>query len=325
MQLRFQDKEYFFHNLAQVLDSGIPIQNALKHLAAGRDRAALIAKKLLSGEKNGISPALAETGFSQMDAEICAAGEQSGCIVTACKRLSEYYSNLAAGRRRILTASAYPLFVFHLGAVILSVPTAVLKGEFAAFFGSIFSILGVAYAVAGGCILLLSLARRVFRSRAGASRMILKIPVLGDLLLTAALSRFCLVLSLGIRSADGILASLSRAGRASQSAWIAAASEKAVSDIRQGASFAEALRHSDVFPADLERGFETAEISGRLDEEMSRWADIYRNRFFARVEVLSSWLPRLIYLGVLLLITIRIFDVVSQMSGAFSEALDYEN
>lgn len=302
MQLRFTDKEHFFHDLAQLLRSGIPFQRALEHLGAGRERSAGTARKLSPLVADGVSSAFAAAGFARLDVGILAAGEQSGRLLDACVRLSEYYGSLAACRRRILSASAYPVFVFHLAAVLLAIPAAIQEGGFGGFLRQVALTLGCAYAVAGAAVLGAHLARRAVRDSVVAERAICCIPAVGGLFSFGALSRFCLVLSLGIRSADGVLASILRAGRASRSAGLEAASARIVPEVREGAGFAEAIRQSHAFPPDLERGFEVAEASGRLDEEAGRWANIYQARFFRRIDALGVWIPRLLFLIVALVV-----------------------
>lgn len=322
MQLRFQDKEHFFHDTAQMLQSGIPLQRAMEHLASGRDRAAAAARIAAPIINNGLDEALRKSGFSTVDSEILSAGEQSGRMEEACRQLAEYYSHLAAGRRRAISASLYPLFILHLGAILLSIPPAIISGGFPEFLKQVILFLGAAYLIGG---LLAFLAWRVavaFRKSPRADVLLRRLPVAGGFLWEAALARFCLVLSLGIRSAGGVLSSLQRAGRASKCALIEEGSDQAVTAIRSGSGFAEALRTSTAFPADLERTFHVAEASGRLEEEITRWAGIYRERFFQRIESLTTWLPRILYLIVVGLVVVRMFSLISQVTGAFSAVLD---
>jgi type II secretory pathway component PulF len=81
-------------------------------------------------------------------------------------------------------------------------------------------------------------------------------------------------------------------------------------------------RGSKAFPTDLERAFHVAEASGRLEEEISRWAGIYRDRFFRCIESLTEWLPRILYLLIVALVVLHMFTLISQITGAFSAVLD---
>ncbi len=322
MQLRFQDKEHFFHDTTEMLRTGLPLEEAWGHLARGRDRAADAARIAGPLVNDGLQPALEAAGFSKADCEILLAGEQSGRLEQACRELAGLYAQLAAGRSRVIRASLYPLFILHLAAILLAIPGAVIDQNPATFFIQVAVFLGIAYVVAGGVVLGIWLVRRAMASSITADRRLARIPWLGGFFRNAALSRFCLVLSLGIRSADGVLASLGRAGRASGSASIDAASATAITAIRAGSGFAEALASTRDFPADLERAFHVAEASGRLESEISRWAEIYRTRLFQRIESLASWLPKVLYLFVVALTVMRIFALVSQVSGIYSSLLD---
>ena len=322
MQLRFQDKEHFFHDTAQMLRSGIPLQRALEHLALGRDRAAAAARKASPRVNEGLDAALNAGGFSIVDREILAAGEQSGRLEEAFRELADYYAHLAIGRNKAVAASLYPVFILHLGALLLSIPPAIIAGSLTKFFSQVALFLGAAYLAGGLFVLAFWFIARTFQSSAAFGRLIRGVPVLGSFFWDAALARFCLVLSLGIRSADGVLSSLRRAGRASKCADVEAASEAAVPAIRSGGGFAASLAASQSFPVDLERAFHVAEASGRLDEELTRWAGIYRERFFKRIESLTEWLPRILYLLVVALVVYRMFSLISMVTSAYSSVLE---
>lgn len=324
MQLSFSDKEHFFHSLAQMLKSGIPASKALEQLAMGSGRSARSARQTAPRIADGFVEAFSSAGFSTVDVEILGAGEQSGRLEEACERLSVYYQFLAVARGRIISALGYPVFMVHLAAVLLSVPRAILAGGIEGFAKSFLEILLPVYFAAGLLFGAAVLLRKMVMSAPGAERAIRMIPVIGNLFRNAALSRFCLVLSMGIRSAVGILSCLTRAGRASRSALIQHRAELAAAEIKGGSGFAEALNGGGVFPEDLERAFRIAEASGRLDEEMARWAGIYSERFFASLEAVSAWFPRLLYLAVCVGVGLQILALANQISGEFEKAIPTE-
>lgn len=305
-----------------MLRSGIPLQRALEHLGSGRDPTAAAARIAAPIASEGLEAALKKCGFSTVDTEILSAGEQSGRLEEACRELADYYSHLAQGRRRATVASLYPVFILHLGGLLLSIPPAIIDGGFPEFLKQVAFFLGAAYAIGGLFAFLFWILAKAYRSSSLADQWIRRIPVVGGFFWNAALARFCLVLSLGIRSADGVLSSLRRAGRASQSAFMEEGAVAAVSAIRSGAGFADSLRTTRAFPADLERAFHVAEASGRLDEEITRWAGIYRERFFQRIESLTTWLPRILYLLIVALVVARMFSLIFQVAGTYSAVLD---
>jgi len=304
------------------LRSGIPLPRSLSHLATAHSRAAKAAGQLAPLVEADLPAAFSRVGFAKMDVEILDAGARSGCLDEACERLSEYYGCLATGRRQVIAASLYPIFILHFAAVMLAIPPALMKGSMEIFLRDVGIFLGIAYFLGFLVFLAVRFALRASKSDAAADQMISLFPLFGGLLRFSALSRFCLVLSLGIRSADGITSSLLRAGNASQSALVGAACKKAADSIRIGGGFSEALGRSPAFPADLKQGFHVAEVSGRLDTEMARWAAIFRERLFARIQSLAAWLPKWLYIFVLAAVAYRIFSIVSQMTGVYTEILN---
>jgi MSHA biogenesis protein MshG len=321
--LSHQDKEHFFHEIAQLLRSGIPLAHALRHVGGGRGRAAAAARAVEPLVPVGLAEAMVRGGFSGLDAGILESGEQSGRLEEACRALADYHAHLAGGRRRALAAAAYPVFILHLGAVLLSIPPAILGGGMRGFFREAGMFLAAAYLAAGVLWAAIRLASKAFASNAAADRLVSLIPLAGAFFRCAALTRFCLVLSLGIRSADGVLASLARAGNASGSARLKAGADSAIRAIRSGVGLAESLRATGDFPHDLEHALQVAETAGRLDTEIARWAGIYRERLYLRIDALSTWLPRALYLLVIALIVLRMASLISHVAGIYSQALDF--
>lgn len=305
-----------------MLRSGIPLQRALEHMSGGRGRPAEAARAACAHVHEGLASALASSGFSELDTGILTAGEQSGRLEEACRSLADYYAHLEKGRTRALAASAYPVFILHLGAILLSIPPAIMEGSFPVFLREAGVFLGAAYLAAAVVAAALWMAARGFSASDSADRLVSMIPVAGGLLRGASLARFCLVLSLGIRSAEGFLAGLTKAGAAAGSARIRTACGQAVAAIRSGSGFAAAMRSTRAFPDDLDRSLQVAEVSGRLDEEITRWAGIYRERLFRRIDAISAWLPRALYLLIILLVVLRMFALISQIAGTYSQALE---
>lgn len=305
-----------------MLRSGIPLQRAFEHMGGGRGRPAEAARTACSVVNEGLEAALASSGFSELDTGILTAGEQSGRLEEACRALADFYAHLEKERNRALAASAYPVFILHLGAILLSIPPAVVEGSLPAFLREAGLFLGTAYLAVAAVAASLWLAARGFSSGNSADRLVSRIPIVGGLLRCAALARFCLVLSLGIRSAEGFLSGLKKAGAASGSARIRTACGQAVTSIRSGSGFSAAIRSTGAFPEDLERALQVAEVSGRLEEEITRWAGIYRERLFRRIDAIAAWLPRALYLLIVLLVVLRMFSLISQITGAYSQVLD---
>lgn len=305
-----------------MLDSGVTAPKALETLARGSDRIARIAAGW--NDAGDLGSFFRSAGFAELDIELMEAGEFSGNPAEALRRLAAYYAALAAARKRVWSLSLYPIVIIHLAAVLLSIPRAILGDGAGAYMVSVLSILGPVYLAAVVAVLAWNFLASAFRTSAPAARIIGRIPLLGSILRDAAISRFCMVLSLGLRASGGILTNLERAGRASLSARIETAANHAVSEIRNGSGFAEPLVESGVFPDDLARGLHVAEVSGRIDEEMRRWAETYRNRLFTRIEAASVWIPRILYLAVCLAVALQIFSLVGTLGSEYSKLLGPE-
>lgn len=315
MQLSFREKQQFFGNLSGLLGSGATFPQVVGTLARGGDKLARFA----AGLGTDFSAAVAR--FDALDREVLLAGEQGGKLPEAAADLGAYYGELAEARARVLRLSAYPIFVLHLAALLLAVPGAILSGSGAAFFSTVAVFLGPLYVAA----LLLGLGIRVLRSAAATSvavdRALRALPFLRGLFIEPAVARFCMVMAMGVGADGRILGNLDRAGRASRSAMVAACATEAERRIRNGEGLAEALA-GRAFPSEAIRAFHVAETSGRLSAGFRDCAALFRARFFVRLETLSIWIPRLLYVIVCLVVALGIIGLALRVGSEYSQILD---
>jgi len=73
-----------------------------------------------------------------------------------------------------------------------------------------------------------------------------------------------------------------------------------------GQTPAEAIGASGKFPDMFENQYHSGEISGKLDETLKRMRQYYQEEGSRKIQTVSQWVPRLIYLGVALMIAWRI-------------------
>ncbi len=298
------------------MGSGVPFARSIETLSRGRDRVGRYAGWV------GTDFRAAVGRFEVLDREILLAGEQGGRLPEAAADLGTYYGQMADAKARVVRLSAYPVFVVHVAAVLLAIPGAILSGNAAAFGLAVAALLGPLYALAGLCVLAAAWLRRLAATSLPVDRFLRGLPFLGALYVDPSVARFCMVMAMGVGADGRLLGNLDRAGRASRSAVLSACALVAAEKIRLGEGLATAL--ATAFPAEAVRAFHLAETSGRFTAEFHSCADVYRRRFFSRLETLSLWIPRILYFVVCVVVAGGIIGLVLRMGGEYSRILNVE-
>ncbi len=302
--MQSKEKARLFHDLAQLIKSGVPFPKAVETLAkhASGDSAAVlrgISSRIKAGDR--VAEAIeAQSGqLDSLETGIIAASDTAGTLDTGLAHCASYYESLAAARVRIRGRLAYPFFVLHFAALSTALPLA---------FGEKGSI-DIAVRSAGLKIVLLWVmvavvvaVGRMLLAAARGSRLfdavLRNLPVVGPLRRAFAMSRFCSAYNMQLDAGINVYSSLDASGRASGSAVVAAAAQKASRVVSSGKSIADGIGPSGAFPEPVVRAFFIGEQTGSLDHELNRLATEYRETALRRLDAISEWLPRIILVGV---------------------------
>jgi type II secretory pathway component PulF len=326
--LNFRQREQLFHELAQLARSGVPINHAFEILSRNpRTEVAVclnaVRESITTSGEAGRT--FREAGFSESDAAVIEAGEATGRLDTVFLDLAAYYRQLANARRTILAKSLYPVLVLHLGAMLLAIPPAIMEGGWPAFFAHALPILAAFYAFlfAGGVFW--RIVRTLLSRDTRAARLLMQIPLFGAFLRYWTAWRFASVLSLYAGAGAGLLKAFETAGSCCGNALLRSATASAVSLVRAGEGLTEAFRKQKGIPELLERAIEVGEYSGRLDQETHRAAEIFKEKTLSALEAFAQWIPRIIYILIVLFIGWRILRTALDIASSVNSALNLES
>ncbi len=325
MQLSFHEKEQIFHELAQLNHSGLSLARSLDVLA--RSRSGRISSRIhhlqraLESESNA-KGAFLQAGFTTSDVAIVEAGELTGHLRQSYDHLCTYYAQLDKVRGMLISKSIYPLFLLHLGAVLLALPPAVQEGSWEVFWKEALPILGVFYAV----LLVIGIGwRLLYRGMAVSaswSRLAGSIPFIGRALGDWTAWKFSMIFSLYVKSGGGVLRGLEAAGSSSGDARMEQAVTRAVGAMQRGAGLAAAMRASSRLPEVLERALEIGEHTGRLDEEIARAAEVLKIRTLGRLDAFARYAPTVLYITIVALMGYRIIVTALNTMGTVNSLLE---
>ena len=275
--------------LATLVASGLPIDEALQALAEGSDgrlRTQVVALRARVMEGAGLAAAMGEfpETFPSLFRASVAAGESAGKLDRVLLRLADYAETRDALQRKVLLALTYPLLLTTValavvvGLMVWVVPQVI--GVFVQYQQAlplptrILIVLsdGVErYGWVLGIALLLIVVAAVFGLRNEAVRarwdqVKLRLPIFGRLVRATETGRFARTLALLVSSAVPLLEALGIAAQVVENRPLRQALGRVAVRVREGQSFARALADTREFPPVAVRLIASGEKSGRLDE-----------------------------------------------------------
>jgi type IV pilus assembly protein PilC len=302
----------FTRQFATLIDAGLPLVQSLSILAEQNENPkfkeiiATVRFDLESGHT--LTDALRKHPkvFSELYVNLVAAGEAGGILDVILNRLAGFLEKSDALFRKIKGAMTYP-------AVMLSVviaATVILLWQVVPVFAAIFTDAGLALPLPTQTVLAISgflqsyllylilaavagvfLFKRYYATPDGrlrTDRMLLRMPVLGGLIRKAAISRFTRTLATLVSSGVSILDGLEITARTAGNRVIHDAVMASRTSIAGGATIAEPLRASGVFPPMVVQMIHVGEQTGGLDTMLAKIADFYDDEVDAAVAALTS-------------------------------------
>jgi protein transport protein HofC len=307
VSLSLREKQLFYDQLGQLLRAGLAIGPALSKLAVtahGSVRALIrsLQRELDAGEPIGEAFRKARPALSEMEQATVAGHARSGQLVGGLAHLSTYFGALHAARAAVWRRMLYPLFLLTVGVLMLRAPLLFTQG-----LSAYLRATGLVFAVfAAGVVVMSVLVPMV--SDAGTfipliDDLLHRVPFVGKIRRAFSISRFCATYNMQLEAGVNVMDSLREASRASRSGMIHAAVARALPEVRRGAQAGEQLaRTRGAFPKETLGAIIVAEETGRLDQTLTRLAEEYRAEGFRRVDIAAEWIPRLIYVSILIYI-----------------------
>ena len=319
-------KQQLYHSLAQLLRAGIPFPKALEKLnatARGPTRTAIgrVRRELAAGRTVAEACAEARPNIGAMEAAVLTAVERAGSLDRGLEQLAEYFEALTTARGRMLAKTAYPIFMLVLGVVLLNLPRLINEST-AAYLRATLGVLGAVALAIWLLYILWKMISAMATFSPVADRFVRLIPVVGGMQRAFAMSRFCLAYDLQLEAGVNTIDALSSSAMASRSGLVRRAIRSVLPEILGGSQVGPLLAVSQAFDPMVVQGIMVGEESGQLDRELQRLAAEQRAKAFSRLEALADWLPRLLYLAILLYLGWKIIDFYRGYLGQVQSLID---
>ena len=322
-----KDVTLFTRQLATMMKAGVPLLQSFDIVGKGHANPAV--SRLLLEIKTDV-----ETGsplhaafrkhplhFDALFCNLVAAGEQAGILETLLDRLATYKEKIQAIKSKIKSALFYPIAIivvaFVITAVIMIFVIPAFKQVFTNFgadlpaptlFVMAVSDIFVTYwyiifgALIGGVWGFFAMWQRSLPVQIFMDRLMLRIPVFGDLVRKSTIARWTRTLSTMFAAGVPLVEALDSVGGAAGNYIYLMATKEIQKKVTGGTSLTAAMQETNVFPSMVIQMVSIGEESGALDAMLGKVADFFEAEVDDSVDALTSLMEPMIMvvLGVLI-------------------------
>jgi len=327
-KVKSKELSIFTRQFSVMIDAGLPLVQCLEILAQQQDnkyfQQILLQVRQDVEEGSTLAAAMARHPrvFEQLYTNMVEAGETGGILDLILQRLSTFIEKIVKLKRDIISALIYPVAVILMAVAAVAVIMIVVIPQFQQIFLGLLGpgeqlplptriVVGFSSFLAswGGLALLLGIIGvsvsvhfyyKTPNGRKIIDRILLKVPILGEIFRKIAVSRFSRTLSTLLSSGVPILQSLDITARTSGNVIIEEAITKVRAGVERGESFVEPLKATEVFPNMVAQMIGIGEQTGALDAMLGKIADFYEQEVDSAIANLLTLIEPLLigFLGV---------------------------
>jgi len=310
--VRSRDLAIFTRQFSTMIDSGLPLVQCLDILSKQSDDANFrtIIQDVMHDVEAGttLAEAMAKhpQAFDSLYVNMVDAGEAGGILDKILQRLATYIEKAEALKRKIKSAMTYPAVVMSVAGGAMLFMLLFIIPVFAEVFDDFGGELPMAtqivvdlsnflksawYIIAVVVVLLVVALKRYRKTERGARQidsLLLRAPVIGDLLRKGSIARFTRTLGTMISSGVAILSGLDITARTAGNKIIEEAIQATKTSIREGETIAQPLKEAGVFPPMVVQMISVGEETGALDKMLEKIANFYDEEVNTAVETLTS-------------------------------------
>jgi len=314
-----KDITIFTRQLAVMMKAGVPLLQAFDIVGRGHSNPS-VGKLLLdiktdveTGSSLGAAFRKYPRYFDNLFCNLVAAGESAGILDSLLDRLATYKEKILAIKGKIKSALFYPISIVVVAlvvtAVIMIFVIPVFKDLFKSFGADLPGPTLVVMAIsdwfignwwwlfpggAAGIWFFFYTWRRSVTMQRIIDRLILRVPVFGEVIRKASIARWCRTLSTMFAAGVPLVESLDSVAGAAGNYVYCEATKKVQAEVSTGTGLTVSMQNSGVFPSMVLQMVAIGEESGALDAMLGKVADFYEAEVDEAVEALSSLMEPMI-------------------------------
>jgi len=343
-----KDLVVFTRQFGTMINAGLPLIQCLEILSNQSENAALrksvgeIKVQVEGGSTFSDALRRHPKVFDDLYVNMVHAGEVGGLLDTILGRLSKYIEKAMKLKGQIKSAMVYPASILGIAFIVIAVLMIFVIPVFEKMFkdmsGGKVALPGPTqlvidmsnfaqsswYIIIGGVILAVIAFKKYYATAKGKyqiDKLLLKLPVFGDLVRKASVAKFTRTLGTLITSGVPLLDALTICAKTSGNKIIEEALVNARVSISGGKTISEPLAKSQVFPKMVTHMIAVGESTGALDAMLGKIADFYEDEVDQAVASLTALLEpmMMVFLGVLIgFIVVAMYLPIFTMAQAIS-------
>lgn len=325
-KIKPMDIALFARQMATMMKAGVPLLQSFDIIADGLENPNM--RKLVDELKqhvaagNSFAAALRTKPqyFDDLFCNLVDAGEQSGALETLLDRVATYKEKTEALKAKIKKAMNYPLAVIAVAVIVSCILLIKVVPQFKEVFSSFGAelpaftlfVIGLSeglqewwfiflVVLIGAGYAFMQVKKRSERFRDGLDRMILKAPIVGNIVYKSSVARYARTLSTTFAAGVPLVEALDSVAGATGNVVFRNAVNKVKQDVTSGMQLNFSMRSTNVFPAMAVQMTAIGEESGALDTMLDKVASYYEAEVDNAVDGLTALMEPLIMsvLGVL--------------------------
>jgi type IV pilus assembly protein PilC len=314
-----QDIAVFARQIATMLQAGVPMVQSFEILAGGqsnprmRDMLNDIRDQISGGSSLSEAMAKHPVQFDLLFRNLTRAGEGAGVLDTILDTVATYKERTEALKGKIKKALYYPAAVIAVAILVSSILLIYVVPQFEAVFAGFgaelpaftqmivtaskfmtsywWLVLGI---VAGSVFGFLFIYKRSPALQRTMDRLLLKIPVLGQIMHQSAIARYARTLALTFKAGVPLVEALETVAGATGSIVYSDAVLRIRDDVSVGYQLNVAMKQVNLFPHMVVQMTAIGEEAGALDTMLLKVAEFYEQEIDNSVDSLTSLLEPLI-------------------------------
>jgi type IV pilus assembly protein PilC len=305
--------------LATMLSAGIPIASSYAAIAKGSDHENLqeVFKAIQTEVEAGTNLSLALNRyprlFDDLYTNLVAVGERSGNLDNLMEKIADYMENHEEIKAKIKGAMFYPAAVIAVAFIVTTLLLLFVIPQFEDLFSSFGAslpalttaliaisrgfrdhFLSIFGGIIGSIVFIVFTYRRSDQMQRGVDRLSLRMPIFGEILRKAAVSRYARTLATMFGSGVPLVESLNSVAGATGNSLYSDACSNIRESVSTGRSLSASMADTGLFPAMVIQMTTTGEESGAIEDMLNKVADFYEREVREAVDNMSKLIEPLL-------------------------------
>jgi type IV pilus assembly protein PilC len=327
----------FANQLASLVESGISLLTALELLGEQAPKKAL--KKIITGlaeeirEGGSFSQALGHYPrvFHDTYCQVIKASEQTGSLEAGLKHAAAYTEKLAMANQKIKRALLYPAFVLLMAVAVAVLLITVALPPLVNLFQSLganlpwmtrtlIAVTDFVFAyklyILGIIVLLVFsavLSWRLPSVKLARDNIVLKIPVIGNIVIERSMQHFCQTASMLLKAGLRLPMIMDVTIQANRNRVIRQAFEQVREKLVQGEGLSLPMSETALFPTLLVEMTAVGEKTGAMDATLATLADFYEKKIDRNIDTLITMIEPALTVAVGLVVLFIALSVITPL------------